>query len=136
MDESKSILLDALFNAFGTDSMLKPFTGEITDIMLRKCFDVLNVNFFSSKLKTIPLMYVSDGEARRFLVSRDAKEDEIPNMFFGVHSVLYDNDPAKLKWNDTLILHDDVILLNKKHISGKSISFSFESHPTMSGFVS
>lgn len=123
MDESKSILLDALFNTFGTDSMLKPFMGEITDSVLRKCFDVLNVNFFSSKLKAIPLMYVSDSEARRFLASRDVKEDEIPNMFFGVHSVLYDNDPIKLKWNDTLILHDDVILLNKKHIGGKSISF-------------
>lgn len=39
------------------------------------------------------------------------KEDEIPDLFFGTYSVLYDNDLKTIKWNDKLILHDDVILL-------------------------
>jgi len=51
------------------------------------------------------------------------KKDEIPDLFFGVHSVLYDNDLNTIKWTDKLILHDDVILLNMNHIHNKSLSF-------------
>ena len=51
------------------------------------------------------------------------KEDEIPDLFFGTYSVLYDNDLKTIKWNDKLILHDDVILLNMNHITNKSLSF-------------
>ena len=123
IDESKSLLLNILFKTFKTNDLLKPFNGVIDDMLIIKCFNILNEYFFSSKLKNIPLKYLSDNEARKFLIEREMKNNDIPKIFFGAHSVLYDNDINTLKWTDELMLHDDVILLNSNHIDGKSISF-------------
>lgn len=122
MDESKNQLLDVLFKAFNTDNLLKPFNGNIDNRLLAKCFNILNRHFFSSKLKKIPLIYESDAKIRKFLVDRETNPNTIPKLFFGVYSVICDNDKIE-KWSDELILHDDVILLNSSYIDSKSISF-------------
>ena len=123
MDESKNALLSELFVAFGSNNLLKPFNGRIDKKILDKCYNILNNFMFSSRLSKIPLIYESDVEIRKFLMQRNMKENEIPDLFFGTHSVLYDNDPKTIKWKDKLILHDDVILLNMNHITNKSLSF-------------
>ena len=51
-------------------------------------------------------------------------KNDIPNLFFGTHSILYDNDPETLKMTDELIIYDDVILLNKYFIEDKSLIFA------------
>ena len=111
MDESKNALLSELFATFNINDLLKLFNGRIDSKLLDDCYIILNKYLFSLKLPKLPVMYKSDTEIRNFLIQRNMKEDEIPDLFFGTYSVLYDNDLKTIKWNDKLILHDDVILL-------------------------
>lgn len=123
IDESNNKLIDALISCFKTTDLFKDTNTKMSSRTLNLCYDTLNKYFFSSKLSKIPIIYASDSEAREFLISRKMKSNELPKVFFGTHSVLYDNNPATLKWNDELKLHDDVIVLNASHIDGRSIAF-------------
>lgn len=123
MDENSNEMLNELFKLFKSNDLLQPYKEKITAKTLNTCFNALNQHFFMSKLPIIPLMYENDSNIRKFLMQRNMKSSNIPDVFFGVYSVLYDNDPNTLKWSDDLILHDDTILLNSSHTNGRSISF-------------
>lgn len=123
MDESNNALLDAFAKTFAIDNMLKtPCNVKMDANLLDRCFSILNEHFFLSSLPKIPLMYESDAAIRKFLMNRKTKRSKIPSLFFGVHSVICENDIITSQ-NDKLDLHDDVILLNSNHINGRSISF-------------
>ena len=122
MDESKNALLTELFSVFGSNDLLKTFNRKIDNKLLDDCYTILNKYLFSSKLLKLPLMYESNDKIRDFLIDRETNPNNIPNIFFGVHSVICDNDQIS-NWTESLQLHDDVILLNSSHINGKSLSF-------------
>ena len=122
IDESKNALLNTLFAVFNTNDLLKPFNGRIDSKLLNECFIILNKHLFSSKLPKLPLIYESDNKIRAFLIDRETNPDNIPNIFFGVHSVICDNDQIS-NWSESLQLHNDVILLNSNYIDKKSLSF-------------
>ena len=125
IDEAEDQLLQALSDAFEKSKLFsKTYKGKFNEDFFRRAYDILNEHFFQSKLDKIPVYYKSDADIRKFLVNRKNKKQEIPELFFRTHSVLYDNDPKTLKWSDELILHDDVILLNKDHIEDKSLIFA------------
>ena len=122
MDESKNALLSELFATFNINDLLKPFNGRIDSKLLDDCYIILNKYLFSLKLPKLPLIYESNDKIRDFLIDRETNPNNIPNIFFGVHSVTCDNDQIS-NWAESLQLHDDVILLNSSHINGKSLSF-------------
>lgn len=82
MNESKNALLSELFTAFNANDLLKPFNRRIDSKLLDDCYTILNKYLFSSKLPKLPLMYESDVEIRKFLMQRNMKENEIPDVFF------------------------------------------------------
>ena len=86
MNESKNALLDELFAAFGSNDLLKLFNGRINKKLLDKCYNILNNYMFSSRLSKIPLIYESDVEIQKFLIQRNMKENEIPDLFFFWHT--------------------------------------------------
>lgn len=102
----------------------KTYKANFNEDFFKRCYRILNEHFFSSKLDEIPVYYRFDAEIRDFLIKRKGNKFEIPKTFFGTHSILYDNDPKTLKLSDELIIHDDVILLNKDHIENKSLIFA------------
>lgn len=125
MNEAEYQLLQALSDEFSKSKLFsKTFKTGFNEDFFRRCYGILNEHFFSSKLDNIPIYYKSDAEIRDFLIKRKNNKSEIPDLFFGTYSVLYDNDSNVLKWTDDLILHDDVILLNIDHIEHKSLIFA------------
>ena len=125
MNEAEDQLLQALSDAFEKSKLFsKTYKGKFNEDFFRKSYDILNEHFFLSKLDKIPIYYKFDADIRKFLINRKINKNDIPNLFFGTHSILYDNDPKTLKMTDELIIHDDVILLNKDHIEDKSLIFA------------
>lgn len=122
LNETKNELLSKLFETFGIDCLCKSNQCNINNLVINKCFDILNTYIFSSKLVKIPIIYSNDTNIRKFLLNRKTDSNSIPKTFFGVYSVICDNDTT-LSWKTPLILRDDVILLNKNHIENKSITF-------------
>ena len=125
INESENQLMQALSNAFGKDKLFsRNFKDRFNEDFFNKCYNIFNKYFFFSKLDKIPIFYKSDNYIRNFLIDRKANKNDIPDLFFGTHTILYDNDPKTLKMTDTLIIHDDIILLNMDHIENKSLVFA------------
>lgn len=124
IDEAEDSLLKAIFKTFNTNDLLKPFTGKITDVILSECFTILTQYFFTTGIMPkIPIIYDTEVKIKELLLSRNMTVEDIPSVFYGTYSTLYDNDPLTLKWTDDLKLHDDIILLNSDYIDNRSISF-------------
>ena len=125
MNEAEDQLLQALSDAFDKSKLFsKTYKGKFNEDFFRKAYDILNEHFFLSKLDKIPVYYKSNNNIKNFLIDRKTNKNDIPDLLFGVHAILYDNDPKTLKMTDELIIHDDVILLNKDQIEDKSLIFA------------
>ena len=125
MNEAEDQLLQALSDAFEKSKLFsKSYKRKFNEDFFRKAYDILNEHFFLSKLDKILVYYKSDADIRKFLINRKMNKNDIPDLFFGSYAILYDNDPETLKMTDELIIHDDVILLNKDHIEDKSLIFA------------
>lgn len=125
MNEAKDQLLQALSDEFEKDKLFnKTYKTVFNEDFFKRSYSILNEHFFSSRLSKIPIYYKSDTSIRNFLINRKTNKDDIPSLLFGAYAILYDNDPKSLKMTDNLMIHDDVILLNKDHIEDKSLIFA------------
>ena len=82
INEVSNSLLQVLIDEFGKNKLIsKVYKTKFNIDFFNKCYNILNIYIFSSKLHQIPIYYKHEKIIRSFLLERGANESNIPKIF-------------------------------------------------------
>ena len=127
MDESKSILLDAFADEFGTDIVFGRATFKVNDTKSEKMFSIFNSVLFENKLPVIPVKCMEyfkicetdSGIYNKYRQPEDEPYVNPPETIYGMHSDIILN--KIFKYDEPLrFAKEEVIYLNLSKLTGTS----------------